>query len=237
MANAKEQLVSAQMLHDVGWLNTALQEWKGGTKTWGQILGNPQTLMTINGFLDLPCKFFTMQSDHTVTSHTGCASLKNHKWKSDITEFDRLLRWKDFEDDNSSSTGSTDDPSTLIRRVYVTSSFGFSGWNVTNLTKSADGTCSADVQIVMTPPDGTTTAAKQTYYWTHLRTFKTATSASQPTALGPITFFGSFTKGSTGYMYSNAVNITMYGVSSIDNNTLEYGSDAITQSCFYEEAV
>ena len=237
MANANEQLVTAQMLHDVGWLSTALQEWKGGTSTWGQILGNPQILMTINGFLDLPCKYFTQQSDHTVTSHTGYASLKNHKWKSDITEFDRLLRWKDFEDDNSSSTGSTDDPSTLIKRVYVTGSFGFYGWNVTNLTKDSNGTLSADVQAVMTPPDGTTTAAKQTYYWTHLRTFKKPTSASQPTALGPITFSGSFTKGSTGYMYSNAVNITMSGVSSIDYNTLEHGSDTITQSCFYEEAV
>ncbi len=237
MANANEQLVSAQMLHDVGWLNTTLQKWTGGTSTWGQILGNPQVLVTSISLLDLPCKFFTQAADGTVTSHTSTASLKNHKVKSDITELYRLLRWKDFEDDNSSSTGSTDDPSTLIKRVYVTGSFGFYGWNVTNLTKDSNGTLSADVQAVMTPPDGTTTAAKQNYYWTHLRTFKTATSASQPTALGPITFSGKFTKGSTGYMYSNAVSITMYGVSSIDCNTLEKGSDTITQSCFYEEAV
>lgn len=95
--------------------------------------------------------------------------------------------------------------------MHVTGSFGFYGWNVTNLKKTADGAYSADVQVVMTPPDGTKTAAKQTYYWTHLRSFKTSTSASAPTALGPITFNGSFTKGSTGYMYSNAVNITIYG--------------------------
>lgn len=237
MANVKEQLVTAKMLNDAGWLDTAEQKWPGGTKTWGAITGNPKVLMTINGFKKLPFTLFTQQADGTVTSHASIASLKNYKWKSDITDFDRLLRWKDFEEDNSDSTGSTDDPSTLIKRVYVTGSFGFYGWNVTNRKKSSDGSCSADVQIVMTPPDGATIAAKQNYYWTHLRTFKTATSASQPTALGPITFSGSFTKGSTGYMYSTAIHMTMYGVSDINSNTLENGSDAVTQSCWYEETV
>ncbi len=237
MTNAEEQLVSAQMLQKAGWLNTTLKTYQNGVKVWGQLTNNPTVLMTKNGLSNLPCMIYTQMSDGTVTSNSSYASLKNYKVKSDITESTRLLRWKDFDIDNSGSTGSTDNPSTLIKRVYVTGSFGFYGWNVTNLTKSSDGTCSADVQIVMTPPDGTTTAAKQNYYWTHLRTFKTATSASQPTALGPITFSGSFTKGSTGYMYSTAIHITMYGVQNIDNNTLEYGSETLTQSCWYEEAV
>lgn len=237
MANAKEQLVTAKMLNDAGWLDTAVHKWTGGTKTWGAITGNPNVLMTINGFKKLPFTVFTQQADGTVTSHASIASLKNYKWKSDITDFDRLLRWKDFEEDNSDSTGSTDDPSTLIKRVYVTGSFGFYGWNVTNFEKSSDGICSADVQAVMTPPDGEKIAAKHNYHWTHLRTFKTATGASQPTALGPITFSGSFTKGSTGYMYSRAIHMTIYGVSGINYNILEWGSDFVTQSCWYEETV
>lgn len=233
MANAKEQLVSARMLHNAGWLNTGLKKWTGGTTTWGQ-LTDPSMLMTGNGLLKLPCRWFTQQADHTVTYILGYAELKNHLLKSDVTELDRLLRWEDFEEVGGSSE-STDDPNVLVTRVYVTSSFGFYGWKVSNLTKSSDGVCSADVQVIMTPPDGASTAAKQTYYWTHMRSFKTATSASTPTALGPVTFTGSFTKGSTGYMYSNAVNIKMYGVSDINNSILENSSDTITQSCWYEE--
>lgn len=236
MANVKEQLVTAKMLNDAGWLDTAEKKWTGGTKTWGAITGNPNVLMTINGFKKLPFTVFTQQADGTVTSHATIASLKNYKWKSDITDFDRLLRWKDFEEDNSDSTGSTDDPSTLIKRVYVTGSFGLSFFNVENFRKFSDG-ISADVQVVMTPPDGFEIAAKQNYHWTHLRTFKTATGASQPTALGPITFSGSFTKGSTGYMYSRAIPMTIYGVSYIDDRILKECSDFVTQSCWYEKAV
>ncbi len=236
MGNANEQLVTAQMLHDAGWLDTAMQEWTGGTKTWGVITGNPKVLMTINGFKNLPCMFYTRQTDGTVTSHSGTTWPKGYKFKSDITDFNRLLRWKDFELDSSTTTESSEDFSTLIRRVEVGAT-SFYGWNVTNISKDTDGTCSADVQAVLTPPDGIDIAARETYYWQYQRMFKTATGASTPTALGPITFKGKFEKGSKGYMYSDFVPILMYGVQSIDYKTLEDSSDWISTFCWYEEAV
>lgn len=109
MSNTNEQLVSAQMLHTAGWLSTASKEYDNGVRVWGQLTGNPTVLMTKNGLSNLPCVIFTQISDGTVTSNSSTASLKNYKVKSDITESNRLLRWKDFEK-TSDSTESTDNP-------------------------------------------------------------------------------------------------------------------------------
>lgn len=73
MANANEQLVSAQMLHTAGWLNTKLKTYTNGVKIWGVITNNPTVLMTKNGLSNLPCVFYTQMSDGTVTSNSSTA--------------------------------------------------------------------------------------------------------------------------------------------------------------------
>ncbi len=159
---------------------------------------------------------------------------------SNVLSDDQLLRWRDFDPKVTQT-----DKTTSVTKIYI-SSFGVStsvqGFNVesespTTITvngKEISGVTANNVQMLAVPPDGNDVAAKHDYHWTITIRFKSATAAEGVMAYPNYTFSGIHKKGSTGYMYSNAVTLDFAGVSYASLVFNYDGWEFISSTCYYE---
>lgn len=155
----------------------------------------------------------------------------------------QLLRWRDLDQVETQV-----DTTTSIQKNYIskwnvlTNLYGYNYESYSHKTVTTGGTdvstCEVTgLQLLAYPPDGTSVAAKYDYHWSITVQFKAGTYSNGMSIMGPTTFSGVFKKGSTGYMYSDAIDVTFYGVSNPETIFKLGGYDFISAKCYYETTV